>query len=135
MTVLAEPRKRGTPNESSVKTRNPSLVTFHVLLRSLIDPRADQTNLLGRERPDVCLVVGWRHPGIVVGGCVRDAFDNKTVGAVAGRDDLAVLAALERVFQGVELQFGFWFVAAVTFDAGLVENRFDVSGISYAGFR
>ncbi len=103
--------------------------------RSLVNPRADETDLLRRERPDVCLVVGRRHPGIVVGGRVRDAFDHETVGAVASRDDLAILAALERVFQAVQLQFGFWFVAAVTFDAGLVENGLDVGGVSHAGFR
>ena len=104
-------------------------------LRTLVNPRADQTDLFGRERPDVCLVVGRRHPGIMVGGHMRDALDHEAVGAVAGRDDLAILAPFERVFKAVELQFGFWFVAAVTFDAGLVENRLDVGGVSHAGFR
>ena len=75
------------------------------------------------------------HPGILVGCHVGDVQDERTFRAVAGNDNLAVLAAFERVFKAVELQFGFWFVAAVTFDAGLVEDGFDVGGISHAGFR
>ena len=71
----------------------------------------------------------------MVGGRVRDAFDDKTVGAVAGSDDLAVLAALERAFQAVELEPGLRFVAAVTLYARLVKNGFDVGGLGHAGFR
>jgi len=74
------------------------------LLHALVNPCADQTDLVGRERPDVRLVVRRRHPGIMVGGHMRNAFDHQALGAVAGSDDLAVLAALERVFKAVELE-------------------------------
>ena len=103
-------------------------------LRPLINPRADQTNLLGRERPDVRLVMQRRHPQILVGCHVGDAPDERAFSAVTGDDDLAILAAFERVFKAVELQFGFWFVATVTFDAGVVEHGLDVGGISNTDF-
>jgi len=98
-----------------------SPVTRHSF-RSLVNPGADQADLLGRERPDVCLVVRRRHPGIFVGCHVRGALDERAFRAVTGKDNLAVLAPFERVFKAVQLQFGFWFVAAVTFNAGLVEK-------------
>ncbi len=66
---------------------------------------------------------------------MRDAFDDKTVGAIAGRDDLAVLAAFERVFEAVELQFGLRLFTAVTLDTRGFKNGFDVGGISHTGFR
>src|ERR1035437_9842098 len=102
------------------------------LLCALVNPRADQTDLLGRERSDVCLVVGRWHPGILVIAEMGNIQDERTFRAVAGNDNLAILAPFERVFQAVELQFCLRFLAAVTFDAGLVENGLDVGGVSHA---
>ena len=105
------------------------------LLCALVNPRADEADLLGRERPDIRLVVRRRHPRILVFAEMSHVQHQRTFGAVAGSDNIAIRAAFERVIKAVELQLGFWFVAAVTFDARLVEDGFYVSGISYAGFR
>src|ERR1035438_2077384 len=55
-------------------------------------------------------------PAFFVHRCA-ETFDDEAVGAVAGGEDLAVLAALERALKGVQLEPGLGLVAAVAFHA------------------
>ena len=100
----------------------------------MVNPRANQTDLFRRERLDAGPVVHRGHPLIVVTGEVRDAFDDEAVGAIARSDNLAVFAALERIFKVVQLEPGLGLVAAVAFHTGGVQNGFDVGGVGHTLF-
>jgi len=67
---------------------------------------------------------------------VCDTFNEITFCAVAGRDHFAIFATLECGFKCVqpELCRDFWLGVVVAFDAGRVEDRFDIRGISHVGF-
>ena len=104
------------------------------LLRSLINPRTNQPDLVGCEGADVRLVMCRRHPAVGVFAKMGDAQDKRALGAVAGEDNLAILAAFERVLQGVQLKMSLRFFTTVALHAGLVENRFDVRGVRDARF-
>jgi len=102
------------------------------LLRTLVNPGADETNLLGRERLDARLVVQRRHPAILVFRQVGDGLDNEAVRAVTDLDDGPVLGALEDAVECIHVQVCLGFLAAVALHAGGVKNGFDVRGIGYA---
>ena len=53
--------------------------------------------------------------------------DHQAAGAVAGPDDGAVAAAVERVGVGGEREAAFPLVLAVALEAGLLEDRLDLS--------
>lgn len=103
------------------------------LFRALIDPREHEADFFRRERFDAGLVFQRRHPAVRIFGLMSDSFYQQAVRTVAGRENLAVLAALERAFEGVQLEPGFRLVAAVAFHAGRVEKRLDFGGVSHAG--
>jgi hypothetical protein len=60
----------------------------------------------------------------------RNRDNQRTLLAVAGGDDLALFAALEDAFKGVQAQTPFGPLGAVTAEAGGLENRFHVFGVS-----
>lgn len=103
-----------------------------MLLRALVNPCADQTDLFRRERLDAGLVLQRRHPGIPVFGEMRDGFGDEAVGAVAGLQNRAHLGALEHAGERVQVQAGFGLVAAVALDARGVEDGLHVGGVSHA---
>lgn len=92
------------------------------LFCALINPRAQQTDLLRRERLDAGPVVQGRHPVMVVLAPMRNSQYQRTSGAVTGDDDFAIPSALQCAVETVELQMAFWFFAAVALRAGVVEN-------------
>jgi len=65
--------------------------------------------------------------------CVRiepgDSNDQPALLALARHDDFAVLVSLEHAFEAVQVQAGFGSIAAMTADAGLVENGPDILAI------
>src|SRR5579862_8707636 len=119
-----------------LKRRNPCgsrlLIKTGKLLGALINPRAQQADLIGRDRADVRPVMERRHPIITVLAQMRDCLDEHAFGTVTGDDDLAVLAAFERAFEAVELQVAPGLVAAVALGARVVQNGFDVACVSHA---
>src|SRR5439155_6806773 len=74
-----------TPIERTVAFRT-------ISLRSLVDPRADQSDLLFGQWWDFVFVIRRWHVVIFVAE-VRDIVDQHALGAVAGFDHLAVLPA------------------------------------------
>src|SRR5512135_805106 len=71
------------------------------LLCPLVDPGSNQTDLLWSERSDAGFVLGRRHVIVRVDE-VRDIVDEHALSALAGDDDLAVLAAAERAGEAVK---------------------------------
>lgn len=97
------------------------------LLRALIHPRPHEPDLFLGQRGDFGFVVFRRHPMIFLAD-IGNAENQAALGAVAGFDDFAFLRALERGFEGGELQARLGLLVAVAFDASHIKNRFDVGG-------
>jgi sirohydrochlorin cobaltochelatase len=104
------------------------------LFRALINPRADQTDLVVRKF--LCArTFGHEFRRFIAD--VRDAQNEIAFRAVADGDDLAVFAALERAFERVERQFAalLGLLAVMTFQTSGIKNRLDVRGESDARLR
>src|SRR5665213_949595 len=92
------------------KRRNPFGLRLFVralkLLRTLVNPRADQTDLLRRER----LGAFWFGHKCVWVAHVCDTQNQIALGAVTGLDDRAIAVAFEHARKRVERQFSslFW---------------------------
>src|SRR6266446_4681069 len=94
----------------------PHVCRFRASLRSLIDPGADQSDLLFGQWRDFVFVIRRWHVVIFVAD-VRDIVDQHALGAVAGFDDFAVLPAFESGFETVQPELAFLFVWPVAIDA------------------
>src|SRR5436190_6653467 len=103
------------------------------LFGALVDPGANESNLLFGQSRNFIFVIGWRHPHIFITH-VRDILDEHAVRALARHDDLAVLTALEHRFQTVQTELSLLLVGSVALDAGLLKHRLDVRRVSYSLF-
>ncbi len=111
----------------------PHVSRFTASLRSLIDPRANQSDLLFSQWRDFVFVIRRWHVVIFVAE-VRDIVDQHALGAVAGFDDFAVLPAFEGGWETVQPELAFLFVWPVAIDARLIEHRFDVIRVGHVLF-
>ena len=102
-----------------------------ILLRPLVNPGAEETDLLRSERLDAGLVLQRRHPLVLIVNGMGHRLDDEAVCAVARRHNLPFLGALEHAFERVHMQPGLWLIATVAFDAGSVENRLHIGGIGH----
>ena len=94
---------------------------FPVPLRALINPRAQKSNLPGRESLPLAL---GRH--LHVRHQSRDVMHERTFGAVAGDDVHAVIATGQCMGARVEAEPVLRFLRSVTLHAGGLEQRLDV---------
>ena len=110
------------------------------LFRALVDPSADQSDLLGCEMDD-----GWQFfavgSDVFAGFAIRghgffrvhtgDRKHERAFGALAGNDDGSIFAALHDFLERIHTETGFLFVFAMTAGAGFFEERSDVLGKSH----
>src|SRR5438552_6063043 len=95
------------------------------LLRSLINPGTEQADLLLGQRG--ILVALFRGGHFHILHQLGDVSDHWALGAVAGDDGrVAALAAFDHRHEAVHAVLALWLLAAVAFDAGLLEQRLDV---------
>src|SRR6266516_2459603 len=101
------------------------------LLRALIKPGAEQANLLLGQRGILIALVRGGHFHVL--HQLGDVSDHWTLGAVAGDDGpVAALASFDHIREAVHTVFALWLLAAVAFDARLLEYRLDVLLVSQA---
>jgi hypothetical protein len=74
----------------------------------------------------------WRHSFLLVDLCNSD--HQGAFLTLARDNNLLVFAPFERGFETVEAQAGFWPLAGVAAEAGALEHRSDVLGISESVF-
>ena len=103
------------------------------LFCALVDPGADEADLVVGQFLEAEFVFRRGHEIIFVAE-MSDVEDHHALGAFAGFDDFAVLAAFQGAFETVEAQLGFGLLFAVAFDAGGIKDGFDVGGVGDAGF-
>src|SRR5436190_18666358 len=91
--------------------------------RALVNPGAQQSNLIGVER--VALSLGGhfqiRHQS-------GDVMDERAFAAVTGEDVHAIFAAFEGCVAVIEAESSFGFFRSVASNTGSLKNRFDVAG-------
>ena len=86
---------------------------------ALVDPCADETDLLGAQR------LSLRRHGVVFLQC-RDAPHERAERTLAGGDDAAIVAAIHGAGPGGQRQAALVLLKPVAFVAGLLEQRLDV---------
>lgn len=104
------------------------------LLGALVNPCADQADLVGREHLGI---FAFRHEGVRVVADMGNGQDQIAVRAVADGHDRAVSAAFHNTVTGIESQAGFGLfgtLAVVTFHATCLKNGLDISVKGNAGF-
>lgn len=96
-----------------------------VLFRTLIDPGAQEANLLAGERGEFGPLVFGRHFHFL--DEVGREQDQRAFGALAGDDHrVFAFAAFEQRCAAAHLKFAFGFVRPVAFAAGILDDGFDV---------
>ena len=91
-------------------------------LRPLVDPRAQESDLGGRQRFPF---IGRRHFGIE--DDTGHEMNKGTFGAVAGNDVHLVLAAFQGVLPGGQGKLSFGALAGMAFEAGMFEDRLNIA--------
>ena len=94
------------------------------LLRTLINPRADNADFLSGEF-GIFLFLRRRHKIIRIAE-ESDIRHEETFLAFTGFQDFAIHAALERSSERVEPKFALGFFRPMAIHAGFIEKRFDV---------
>jgi hypothetical protein len=99
------------------------------LLRALVDPGADQCDLLFGQG----IAFAFRGHVFVFVQEVGDAVDEPALLAFADGEDVAVFTAFFGGGDTVEAEFGFLFFRTVTFEARFFEDRLDVFVVGDVG--
>src|SRR3954471_611423 len=68
----------------------------------------------------------WGHGGFLIDA--GNGQNERAFGAFAGDDDLAIFAAFEDAFEGIQAQFGFRLLVAMTTQARGLEDRLNIFG-------
>jgi hypothetical protein len=98
------------------------------LLCAVVDPGADQADLVLRQW--LAFVLGRHHAIFERAG---NGLNEHAFFAVPRSDYLAIFTPFFDGFEAVEAKFAFLFFFAMAFEAGLLENRFDVLGVGHVG--
>src|SRR6266550_2881604 len=94
------------------------------LLRALVDPRSDQSDLFRGQRRDLILIIRRRHEIIFIAD-MGDIVNENAAGTISGQHDF-VLPALERGLEAVQTEFALLLFCSVTLRARLLEYRFNI---------